>query len=161
MKRKNRVISRVIFFSVMTMVTLLAENGEVVGGDNNGEVILEESCFKNKNSAEKCLEKIYPKISLDKITIYRYLDKALKVLTGGRGNSYTVDENITLSDQERFIIYADISEAKKPISTNILQAKVTQTQTHLIVDIATKDINNSVIIRNKDNEILIKYNVTK
>ena len=160
MKKKNRIVIGAILLSFTTIVTLIAgdSNGEVARG--NGEVILTDSCFKNEQSVTKCIKNLHPKIDLDSVVIANTLIKVLKAVTGGRGTLHTIEDEITLKNQKRFIIYADISEAKKPVTVNIANAVVSQNQTRLTVDIETKDIKDEILIKNSEGETLIHYTVT-
>ena len=160
MKKNNKLILGIILLSFLTIVTLMAGNGEVQRDKGNGEVTLTESCFSSTEDLDRCLKKLYPKVDLKKIALKSIIDKILKVVKN-RGEGTIVYEDINLTNQDRFIIYANISEAKKPVSINIPTAKVTQTKTKLIVDIDTKDIKDKVIVTNKDNKVLIEYTIVK
>jgi glutamate synthase domain-containing protein 1 len=158
MKKNNKIILGTILFSFLTIVTLIAGNGEVQRDKGNGEVTLAESCFSTTENLDKCIKKLYPKVNVDNIAFKPIMDKILKVVKN-RGDGLVIFEDINLTNQERFVIHANISEAKKPVSINIPTAKTTQTKTSLIIDIDTKDIKDKVIVTNKDNEVLIEYTV--
>jgi len=158
MKRSNRIISGTIVASLITIVTLMAGNGEVNGG--NGEVSLTESCFTSTKYLDQCLEKLYPTINVDNVSFVSLINEVLKV-TKDRGDGKVISDDLNLTNQERFIIHANISEVKKPVSVNIPNAKITQTQERLILDIDVKDINDKVIVKNSENKVLIEYSITK
>lgn len=157
MKRNNKIISGTIVASLVTMVTLMAGNGEVNEG-GNGEVSLTESCFTSTKHLDQCLEKLYPKINVDNVAFVSLIKEVLKV-TRTKGDGKVISDDLNLTNQKRFIIYANISEVKKPVSINIPKAKIIQNEKTLIVDIDTKDIKDKIIIQNSKKENLIEYTV--
>lgn len=160
MKKHNGTFSRIILIVLITIVTLMAGNGEVVG-DGNGEVTLTNNCFTSIKDLDRCLKQLYPKIDTNNIA-FSQIKEALKRATDRGTNGSIETGNINLANKERLVIYAkDISEAKKPLSINIPNAKMTQTQERLIIDINTNDIKDKVIVKNSEQEVLIKYTITK
>ena len=162
MKKRNQIVILPILLSIITIVTLMAEDNDGIPPKNNGEVEFTDNCFKSTESAEKCIKNIYPNIDLDAVLVANtFIEKAINTITGSRGGSNTFKQDINLTQQKHLIIYADISKVKKPITVNISNAILTQNQTRLSIKMDIEDIKDKIILRNRENKILVEYKIIK
>ena len=113
-------------------------------------------CFSLKRSAkEECLEQIYKGIDIVVIQ-----DENRPIVLAGRGEPK--DKKIKLTKEDRrVVIYLDTTNVKKPIRVNIKEFKKSETHTKLILDISKEDIKDSIILKDRDGKLLLKYEIIK
>ena len=162
MKKKIKFIGASILFIIILTISSIAVdnggNGEVESSKGGNGEVLHHSFAEGKEKVKKAFEKIYGK----KDFIVRIINKALKAVGARDGDSYapTKDVNISIQD-ERFVIHANISRAKRPISCNIPTAIIVQDDNFVTLDIEVKDIGDKVMLYNQDNQLLLEYYVIR
>jgi hypothetical protein len=143
------------------MVTKLTNNPHISrienGNGGNPEVYNKKItlCFSLKNRAKaKCLEQIYKDIDI--VVIQEKNNKPL--LLAGRG-TFIKKKIQLLKTDKRVLFYLNTQNVKKPIQANIERLKKSNDGEILILDIAKKDIKDTLILKDRDGKTLLQYRV--
>ncbi len=149
--------------TVGILLTLLLPSlsmGEVssntAGG--NGEVLSKKNHFKDFKSFQQDMDKLYTTT----LTGLKFIEKALKAVTGRSGEGYTTTGDINKTTIDHLIIHAKLSEGEYPISSNLKGIKLIQDKKEFTLHIPVKKmLEDKIIIYNQKGEILIEYNIIK
>jgi len=128
----------------------------ISGTGGNPEVQLNQCLNKKGKKRNICIDHFYP----ENIEIGIYPKNGLRIKLAGRASSIKREE-LTLTTQNRVILSIDTANVKLPITVNINPIKKLQHKNNLALIIETKDIKNSIIIKDKKGKVLLDYKIIR
>jgi len=138
--------------SHQSMRTSFASITNSSGNGGNPEVL--NHCFGLKKIAKNlCFDYYFPNKNL---LIHPTNGEA--ILLAGRGNCVERRE-LKLANDDRVLLYLDISNVKTPLSSNIKNSNFSYEKNTVVVDIETKEIKENIILKDKDGNIILEYSI--
>lgn len=127
------------------------------GGDGgNPEVKLMHDCLKLKNRLyAQCLNKLFP----NEPNVLVSAKQGKPILLAGRGTKIERDQ-INLENHDLYLLYVDISNIKLPVTSNILNTKISRDTNSMLFLIPVKEIKKEIILKDKDGDIVLQYKIT-
>jgi len=128
-------------------------NGDGKGG--NPEVL--NHCFGLKKVAKGlCFDSFFP----DNSNLLIHPNHGEPVMLAGRGNR--VEKRVLkLNNDDRVLLYLDISTVKVPLSSNVKDSSFTYDQSTVVVNINAKEIKEKIILKDKEGNVVLEYRVER
>jgi len=138
----------------LTNLSIVPKVGGGTGG--NPEVELNKCLNKTEKERNLCINIFYP----EEINIGIFPSNGTRIKLAGR-SSLIERKELIVKNQEKIILSIDTSKISLPIKVNIKSAKKLQYKNNLAIIINTKDINNTLIIEDKEGKVLLEYLIIK
>jgi len=135
--------------------TALAVMEKSAGKGGNPEVL--NHCFGLKKVAKNlCFDSFFPNNS----NLLIHPNHGEPVMLAGRG-SRVEKRVLKLNNDDRILLYLDISSVKVPLSSNVKDSSFTYDQSTVVVNMNTTEIKENIVLKDKEGNIVLEYRVER
>ena len=150
-----------VFFTACQTTPVLERvsiNDEVSisGAGGNPEVQLNQCLNQRGRARNICIDHFYP----EDIKIGIYPKDGTRIKLAGRASAIE-KRAFTINNQDRIILSIDTANVKLPLTVNIKPVKKLQYKNNLALIIETKDIKNSITLKDKEGKLLLDYKIIR
>jgi hypothetical protein len=137
--------------SHQSMRTSFASVTNSSGNGGNPEVL--NHCFGLKKMAKNlCFDSFFP----DKSNLLIHPNHGEPVMLAGRG-SRVEKRVLKLNNDDRVLLYLDISTVKVPLSSNVKDSLFTYDNNTVVVNINAKEIKENIVLKDKEGNVVLEY----
>ena len=123
-------------------------------GGGNPEVL--NHCFGLKKVAKRlCFDHFFPNNS----NILIHSNQGEAIMLAGRGEHVEKRELQLHKNDDKVLLYLDISNVKTPLSSNIKTTIFTYDKNSVVVNINTDEIKEKIVLKDKDGNVVLKYHI--
>ena len=125
------------------------------GGGGNPEVL--NHCFGLKKTAKKlCFDHFFP----NNTNLLIHPTQGEAIMLAGRGN-HVEKRELQLNNDDRVLLYLNISNIKVPLSSNIETTTFTYDKNSVVVNIDVNEIKEKIILKDKEGNVVLEYHVKR
>ena len=125
------------------------------GKGGNPEVL--NHCFGLKKVAKKlCFDGFFP----DNSNLLIHPNHGEPIMLAGRG-SQVEQRELQLHNDDRVLLYLDVSNVKVPLSSNVKDSSFTYDQSTVVVNINTQEIKENIILKDKEGNVVLVYHIER
>jgi hypothetical protein len=126
------------------------------GNGGNPEVL--NHCFGLKKTAKKlCFNHFFP----NNTNLLIHPTQGEAIMLAGRGTHIEKRELQLNKDDDKVLLYLDISNIKVPLSSNIETTTFTYNKNNVVVNIDTNEIKEKIILKDKEGNVVLEYRVKR